>query len=137
MSLYTPPSGGAFATSKRGGFTSEEIREIKAHRAKERPTPWAALARRFGRCEADIRALFAPVEVATKPALDKLPARHATGRKPPAWTPSEIAIFARVQRHELSVRSASRQLERAPSNVQYWVDRGVGMATCEDERRAA
>lgn len=53
------PSG-AFATSRRGGLTATEIREIEAHRAKERPTPWSALARRYGRCEADIRALFAP-----------------------------------------------------------------------------
>lgn len=62
MSRTATPQGpsGDFATSRRGGLTATEIHEIEAHRAKERPTPWSALARRYGRCEADIRALFAP-----------------------------------------------------------------------------
>lgn len=47
---------GQFATSRRGGLTSAEIREIEAHRSKERPTPWSALAKRYGRCEADLRS---------------------------------------------------------------------------------
>lgn len=64
MSRTATPQGpsGLFATSRRGGLTAEEIREIEAHRAKDRPTPWAALARRYGRCEADIRALYAEPE---------------------------------------------------------------------------
>lgn len=55
-----PASAGLFATSRRGGLSNEEIREIEAHRAKDRPTPWPALAKRYGRCEADLRAYFAP-----------------------------------------------------------------------------
>lgn len=51
-------SAGTFATARRGGLTAAEIREIEAHRARERPTPWQALARRYGRSEADIKALF-------------------------------------------------------------------------------
>lgn len=49
-----------FAMSLRGGISQAEINEIEAHRAKERPTPWSALARRYGRCEADLRAMFEP-----------------------------------------------------------------------------
>lgn len=59
MSACSTPSGrGEFATARRGGLTPAEIREIEAHRAKDRPTPWRALARRYGRPEADIKALF-------------------------------------------------------------------------------
>lgn len=54
----TSSGAGLFATSKRGGLTGEEIREIEAHRCRDRPTPWQALAVRYGRCEADIKALF-------------------------------------------------------------------------------
>lgn len=51
-------SAGAYATSRRGALTSLEIHEIEALRARDRPVPFNALARRYGRCEADIRALF-------------------------------------------------------------------------------
>lgn len=68
MNGYTP-RGGEFATAPRGGLDREQVREIEAHRAKERPTPWSALAKRYGRCEADIRALFDP-----KPENDNAPA---------------------------------------------------------------
>lgn len=49
---------GLFATSRRGGLSVAEIREIEAHRAKDRPTPWQALAQRYGRPETEIRDLF-------------------------------------------------------------------------------
>ena len=55
-----PAAAGLFATARKGGLTNEEIHEIEAHRAKARPTPWSALAKRYGRCEADLRAYFAP-----------------------------------------------------------------------------
>ena len=35
-----------------------ELREIEAHRAKDRPTPWPHLAARYGVNETDLRALF-------------------------------------------------------------------------------
>lgn len=50
---------GSFATSRRGGLDQTQIREIEAHRMRLRPTPWSALAKRYGVCELDIRALFA------------------------------------------------------------------------------
>lgn len=49
---------GLFATSRRGGLTQEQIREIEAHRARERPTPWQALSARYGKPVEDIRALM-------------------------------------------------------------------------------
>lgn len=57
---HNSPAAGLFATSRKGALSAAEIREIEAHRAKPRPTPWSALARRYGRCEADIRAYFIP-----------------------------------------------------------------------------
>lgn len=56
-----PTSAGLFATSRKGGLSAIEVREIEAHRSKLRPTPWSALARQYGRCEADLRAHFIPV----------------------------------------------------------------------------
>lgn len=58
---HNSPLAGLFATARKGALTTAEVREIEAHRAKERPTPWSALAKRYGRCEADIRAYFTPV----------------------------------------------------------------------------
>lgn len=60
-----PAAAGSFATAQRGGLTVAEVFEIEAHRSLPRPTPWSALARRYGRCESDIRSLFAPVQGAT------------------------------------------------------------------------
>jgi hypothetical protein len=37
---------------------SEQMREIEAHRAKDRPTPWAHLALWYGVNEIDLRGLF-------------------------------------------------------------------------------
>jgi len=59
---------GDFATSRRGGLTQAELREIEAHRAKERPTPWQALAMRYGRPVAEIRALYADMQEKTQAA---------------------------------------------------------------------
>lgn len=54
-------SAGLFATSRRGGLTMVEIREIEAHRNRDRPTPWQALASRYGRPVEDIQAvIFTP-----------------------------------------------------------------------------
>jgi hypothetical protein len=53
-------SAGAFATSRRGRLTNEEIHQIEALRARERPMSWQHIAQRFGRCEADLRAAFEP-----------------------------------------------------------------------------
>lgn len=48
---------GVFATARRGGLTLAQVNEIKAHRAKSRPTPFQALAAIYGCAEVDIRAL--------------------------------------------------------------------------------
>jgi hypothetical protein len=51
---------GAFATSRRGGLSPQEVRAIEAERARPRPTPWQALARTYGRPEIELRALLTP-----------------------------------------------------------------------------
>lgn len=53
-------SAGLFATSRRGGLTMSEMREIEAHRSRDRPTPWQALAARYGRSVQEIKAVVHP-----------------------------------------------------------------------------
>lgn len=92
---------GEFATARRGGLTEVEIREIEAHRLKDRPTPWNALARRYGRCEADLRAVFDPpvaLPVAIPPKIVPPQAaapvvRNKTGRKVTFWSDARVALL--------------------------------------------
>jgi hypothetical protein len=66
--LYT---AGHFATARRGGLTNEEIRQIEAHRARERPTPWQALAKRYAVSEITLRQLFDGLEsISPSPMAD-------------------------------------------------------------------
>lgn len=41
-------------------LSGEDRRQIEAHRAKDRPTPWAHLALRYGVNEIDLRKIFEP-----------------------------------------------------------------------------
>lgn len=68
-------SAGSFATCRRGGLTGEEIREIEAHRSKDRPTPWQALAARYGRPVEDIKAAVGQLP---EPVTDLWPFGEAT-----------------------------------------------------------
>lgn len=81
-SMNENTGSGRFATTRRGGLTAPEIREIEAHRAKERPTPWSALAKRYGRCETDLRAAFAQPE--PEPEQD---ARSGV------WSPEDVTLL--------------------------------------------
>jgi hypothetical protein len=59
------------------GLSREDLHQIEAHRAKDRPTPWAHLAARFAVNELDLRQLFeakndnqlAPAEPPPPPTL--------------------------------------------------------------------
>jgi len=51
----------------------EDMHQIEAHRAKERPTPWAHLARRYAVNEIDLRQLFHPKSDATPRPSPKPP----------------------------------------------------------------
>lgn len=68
---------GSFATSRRGGLTGEEMRQIEAHRNRERPTPWQALSTMYGRPVDEIRALFELPEKVTEAQPE--PAQIRTG----------------------------------------------------------
>lgn len=88
----SPGAAVDFSARRRGGLTGEEIREIEAHRAKARPTPWQALADRFGRPVSDIQAAVALPEVkpvlATKPDTFALPETWDSTR---FWNAENIA----------------------------------------------
>lgn len=83
-------AAGSYATSRRGGLTLEEIRQIEAHRAKDRPTPWQALSAMFGRTVEDLKAMFG--EIAAIPLPEIGPAQ------PPAPIEPDFAWDARALR---------------------------------------
>lgn len=103
-----------------------DLRQIEAHRAKERPTPWAHLAARFGVNEIDLRQLLdapndnAPVpEGRTVPA--KVPVRtmlRAETDLPSLWrtslTVAQIAEVLNIE--ERSVRRLRDRLGLPPRN---------------------
>jgi len=86
----------SFATSRRGGLTTDEIHEIEAHRNRERPTPWQALSARFGRPVADIQAvIYAP-----------RPTGHVrTDDDAPPELPHNTRVSDRITRHEERVKA--------------------------------
>lgn len=85
---------GSFSTSRRGGLSAAEIREIEVHRAKDRPTPWQALSAMYGCSVADLQALFAP-----KGDNDNAVAAPATKEREPQrrganlWTPHALHLL--------------------------------------------
>lgn len=89
---HAQTSAGSFATARRGGLSSEEIRMAEALRARERPVSWQNLARRFGCSEIDLRR-----------ALGDLPgeaANDTTEERPPEpegdWSERRCQAFARL-----------------------------------------
>lgn len=63
-------SVGSFSTARRGGLPMEIVRQIEAHRAKERPTPRQALAKRYAVAEVTLRQMFEALEPTPQPAED-------------------------------------------------------------------
>lgn len=51
----------------------EDLRQIEAHRAKDRPTPWAHLARRYSVNELDLRAMFVGTNGNSEPVIAMAP----------------------------------------------------------------
>lgn len=84
------PLGGQFATARRGGLTRDQIREIEAHRAKDRPTPWQALSARYGYTVPDLKA-----------AIDKTPI-YVSSVEPEPGEPSP-AIWSEEDERRLRV----------------------------------
>jgi len=86
----------SFATTRRGGLTTEEIRQIEAHRNRERPTPWQALSARFGRPVADIQAVICSPRPTGEVRTDDL--------APPA-PPPNTRVCDRITKHEERVKA--------------------------------
>ena len=51
-------TGGAFATSRRGALTNDEVRTAQALRSGDRPWSFQNIARRLGRSEIDVRRML-------------------------------------------------------------------------------
>ena len=86
----------SFATTRRGGLSPEEIHQIEAHRNRERPTPWQALAARFGRPVADIQAVI------TSPRPS---GQIRTDDDVPPPLPHNTRVFDRITKHEERVKA--------------------------------
>ena len=86
MSKTATPQGpaGDFATARRGGLTRPEILLVEQLRSGDRPVSWQNIARRLGRCEADVRSFFAEPEP-NDPAED--------GPKVSQWGPAQVAYL--------------------------------------------
>lgn len=82
---------GLFATARRGGLTRDQVHEIEAHRARDRPTPFQALAARYGVPEMEIRALFPEVHVSKPLASVLRTVADATGK---ALTADDLRALA-------------------------------------------
>ncbi len=109
------PDLGTFSTARRGGLSPAEIREIEAHRSKERPTPWQALAAMYGRSVADIQGLFHGGANDNAPQVKEEPAPEPKAprlRGDALWT-----------RHNL-------QLLRLATEAGYGSDKIAGMVGC-------
>jgi hypothetical protein len=86
----------SFATTRRGGLTPDEIHQIEAHRNRERPTPWQALAARFGRPVADIQAVMSAPR----------PSGHVrTDDDAPPELPHNTRVSDRITKHEERVKA--------------------------------
>ena len=86
----------SFATSRRGGLTPDEIHQIEAHRNRDRPTPWQALAARFGRPVATIQAVISAPRPTGHVRIDD---------DAPPPPPHNTPIADRITRHEDRVRA--------------------------------
>lgn len=114
---------GLFATSRRGGLTKAEVSLVEELRALDRPWSWQNIARRLGRCEADVRAFFdgemtEARPVTPKPALSLVPKalpqdrhpllgqRTGKGRSPFPFTQAHVATIESWRRAEITTLQA-------------------------------
>jgi hypothetical protein len=87
---------GRFSAGRRGGLTSEEINQIEAHRNRPRPTPWQALAARFGRPVSDLQMIMA----APRPSGE-----IRTDDDAPPPPPHNTRVSDRITKHEERVKA--------------------------------
>lgn len=113
MSQDGRSTAGLFATARRGGLTNAEIFEIEAHRKRERPTPWQALAQRYGLSEIDLRAAFEPrTSPAPEPEPEPVPERDPKrlGKKAFYDEPLHITLYQLAAEKVISRHEAARRI---------------------------
>lgn len=98
-------------------LSAEDMRQIEAHRAKDRPTPWAHLAAWYSVNEVGLRNLF------EKPANDDAAAKP----EPPAITKEERRA-ARDARFRL-------MWEQDIPRIEMMAALGISAATIDVDRR--
>lgn len=98
-------------------LSAEDMRQIEAHRAKDRPTPWAHLASWYSANEVDLRNLF------EKPANDDAAAKPEAGE------------LSREERR--AARDAQFRLmwEQDIPRIEMMAALGISAATIDVDRR--
>lgn len=98
----------------------EDMRQIEAHRAKDRPTPWAHLAARYGVNEIDLRTMFSANDNLRQPAPPedepRLTADQRDARFTAMWTEGrpKSEIMASLHIKERSIERFRVRLELPP-----------------------
>lgn len=111
---------GDFATARRGGLTAGELREIEAHRAKERPTPWQALAARYGRPVAEIQALHADWIESARPAVREVETINLPNASTDAgkfWTQKRVEKLLMLRNLEIAPTDIASVLDTTRNEV--------------------
>lgn len=108
-------------------LTGENMREIEAHRMRERPISWANLAIRYDVNEVDLRRLFAPVnDDQPKPKASPPPVALAatacqSGRSRLKWTDAQLANLYLAKSGQISVREACRRNKCSITAIRTWM----------------
>lgn len=95
-------------------LSHEDMRQIEAHRAKERPTPWAHLAMRYRVNEIDLRRLCDPLNDNRPEPVKPAPVREAltpAQMLPPLWE-AGLPVDQISNILKIDARSVSRLRER-------------------------
>lgn len=66
-------------------LSGEDLRQIEALRARERPVPWCHLARQYNVCEADLRQYFEGATVSSPPPAPKVHVKSRGERLTEYW----------------------------------------------------
>ena len=114
--LYEGSASG-FATARRGGLSGEQMREIEALRSLPRPTPWQALAERYGVCITDIKKVCEPAPAAPTAVNDDKPMM--------TWE-------ERMRRQRLTRRATFWTEEKDRALKRMWVDQWMAASQCAD-----
>lgn len=90
----------------------EQMRQIEAHRAKDRPTPWPHLAARYGVNEIDLRRMFEPANDDAAQRVESSPAAPSLADMLPGLWNAGLSLTEISNILKIDERSIQRMRER-------------------------